>query len=448
MLKNIRLKKGLKIRLKGSAEKILNNLPLSKIYSISPLDFPGLTPKMRVKAGEEVLAGDTIFVDKYNPEILFSSPISGKILEVVRGERRLITNITIEPTAEINYKKFEIPSNLNKESITKILLESGVWPFIRQRPYSIVAKPTDTPKAIFISGFDNAPLAPDYDFVLETEKQSFAKGIEILSHLTEGKINIGVDGNNAVSPVFSELKNVEITSFTGPHPSSTVGVQIHHTNPINKGDIIWYVNPQDVLFIARLFDKGIFDAKRIVASTGSEVNKAQYFKTMLGASITEIVKDNVAEGELRYISGNVLTGTKIEANGYVGFYHSQISVIPEGNYSEFLGWGMPGLNKFSPSKTFFSYLFPKKQFTLDTNFHGGGRAFVLTGEYEKVVPMDIYPQFLLKAILAEDIDKMEELGIYEVSEEDFALCEYVCTSKQPVQQILRDGFNLMIKEMG
>ena len=445
----VRLKKGLDIKLKGGANKVLAGEVVAEIYGVKPVDFPGLTPKLNVREGDKVLAGSPIFHDKLRPEILFTSPVSGEILYINRGDRRKLLEIVIQKSGDesIDFGKAD-PAGLSREKIREALLKSGLWPTIRQRPYNVVAHSNDVPSAIFISGFDTAPLAPDYNFVIDNSSEaSFRKGITALGKLTDGKINLILNGKGDSSEILKKASGVEISYISGPHPAGNVGVQIHHIRPINKGDKVWTVNLQDVLAIGRLFEEGVYRNDRIIALTGSEVLNAQYYKIRYGASVSSVVSDNVKSGNLRYISGNVLTGTRIEADGFLGFYDSQVTVIPEGDYFEFFGWMMPGLDKFSFSKTFASSLIPRKSYSLDTNFHGGERAFVMTGMYEKVLPMDIYPMQLLKAILAEDIEMMENLGIYEIAEEDFALCEYICPSKIEIQSIVRKGIDLMIREM-
>lgn len=327
------------------------------------------------------------------------------------------------------------------------LLESGVWPLIKQRPYDIIADPMSTPKAVFVSAFDSAPLAPDYDLILNNQSKDLQTGIDCLCKLCNKNVNLGLQENTPSASVFTKLQHVDINYFAGPHPAGNVGVQIHHLNPINKGEQVWVVNIQDVAIIGRLFNEGRFDARKIIALAGSEVTKPQYYHSILGASIQDLTAGKLKNAvEQRIISGNVLTGTRVVPEGHLGYYDNQITVIPEGNNYEFLGWAAPGFNKFSASRLFPSFLCPKKHYTLDTNYHGERRAFVVTGQYEKVFPMDIYPVYLLKAVLAQDIDRMEQLGIYEVVPEDMALCEFVCTSKTPVQKILSDGIELMMKE--
>ena len=448
MSKVIKLKKGLDIKLNGEAEKLVLNASQVNFCGLKPTDFRGLTPKLNVKVGDVVKAGDILFIDKIHPEIKFSSPVSGTVEAINRGERRKLLEVVVKADAEILYKDFgktEI-NQLNRDEVINRLLDSGVWPVIKQRPYDIIADPANTPKAIFVSAFDSSPLAPDYELVLKGQEKDLQTGFDCLKKLCNKNVNLGIRAN-ATTSLFANLQNVDITSYAGKHPVGNVGIQIHHTNPINKGEQIWVVNIQDVAIIGRLFNEGRFDARKVIAIAGSEVIKPQYYNTVLGASIQELTASKLKnEVEQRIISGSVLTGTKVEANGYLGYYDNQIVIIPEGNNYEFLGWATPGFNKFSASKLFPSFLFPKKRYTLDANYHGERRAFVVTGQYEAVLPMDIYPIFLLKAILAQDIDQMEQLGIYEIAPEDMALCEFVCTSKIPVQQIVSDGILLMIKE--
>lgn len=446
---SVKLKKGFDLRIQGIAEKKLAGEIQSVSYAVKPVDFPGLVPRLAVKPGDNVQAGTPLFIDKLRPEIKFTSPVSGLVIASERGDRRKLLEVVVEKKGDefVDFGKAD-PSKINREQIKNHLLESGLWPAIRQRPYNIIARPHDVPKAIFISGFDTSPLAPDFNFIMDNSSSSFFQtGLTALTKLTEGRVNLILNGKGEASESLKKCTGVEISYFSGPHPAGNVGVQIHHLNPINKGEIVWVVNLQDVLSVGRLFEEGIYKHERIVALTGSEVLHPQYYKILSGASVESMLRDNVKDGHLRIISGNVLTGTRIRSDGYLGYYDSQVTVIPEGDYYEFFGWAMPGLNKFSFSKTFASSLIPKKSYNLDTNMHGEERAFVMTGKYEQVVPMDIYPMQLLKAILAQDVELMENLGIYEIAEEDFALCEFICSSKIEIQSIVRQGLDLMIKEM-
>jgi len=445
----IRIRKGLDIRLKGTAERVIVKPEPASSYGVKPIDFYGIVPKLLVQPDDQVKAGTPLFFDKYHPDVLFVSPVSGKVTAVHRGERRIIQEIVVTPDGQDDHLVFpqDDPLSLSRDEVVKTLLKSGCWPYIRQRPYGIIADPKDTPKSIFVSGFDTAPLAPDIDFILSGYKEEFQTGINVLKQLTQGNVFLNIPDDISSISVYPHISNAKITRFKGPHPAGNVGIQIHHLDPINKGDIVWYVNPQDVLILGRLFLHGIYDASKLVALTGSEVHHCRYYHVMAGASIRPMVENNVQSGDLRYISGNVLTGRKIPADGYVGFYDSQVTVIPEGRHFELLGWAMPGFNKVSASRTFFSWMRPGHEYRLDTNMNGAQRAYVLTGQYEKVLPMDIYPVNLIKAILVEDVDLMEKLGIYEASEEDFALCEFVCTSKINVQEIIRNGLDLIRKEM-
>ncbi|MCB8999730.1 MAG: Na(+)-translocating NADH-quinone reductase subunit A [Bacteroidales bacterium] len=445
----IRIKKGLDIKLQGKAEKNLVNVEPSGLYAIKPTDFTGLTPKACVKPEELVKVGSPLFFDKSRPEMKFTSPVSGKVIDISRGEKRKILAIIVESDGKNDSIKFAAgdPSGLSREKIIGVLLESGLWPSFKQRPYNVIADPSQTPKSIFISGFDSAPLAADLNFILKDSEKEFQVGINALKKLTEGKIHLGLPDGEDLCAAFKNATGVERHYFKGPHPAGNVGIQIHHIDPINKGDIVWTITPQNVVSFGRFFTSGHIDNSLTIALTGSEVLKPAYYKITRGASITNLVKDNVNTGDIRYISGNVLTGTRITKDGFIGFYDNQITVIPEGKYYEPFGWALPGLGKFSVSRAFVSWLMPSKQYKLDTNMKGGVRAYVMTGQYEKVFPMDIYPVHLIKAILAENIDKMEQLGIYEVAEEDMALCEFVCTSKIEVQSILRKGLDMMKKEM-
>ncbi len=422
-------------------------------YALTPDDYIGVTPKLLVKVDDTVKAGTPLFFDKKHPEILFTSPVSGTVTAINRGEKRKILNIIIRPSQEREYEEFNVPKaeELTAESLKELMLKSGLWPFVIQRPYGIIADPADTPRDIFVSGFDSAPLAADFDFILQTSGDDFAAGIEAIKKLTPGKVHLGLS-DESHSKIFAKLEDkVQIDTFSGPHPAGNVGVQIHHVAPINKGETVWTMDVHSLIFLGRLLKTGKLDMSKVVALAGACVEKPRYYRIISGArvdSITEGALKPVKEGRsVRVISGNVLTGKKIAEDGFVSFYANTVTVIPEGDYYEMFGWIAPSLNKFSMSHSYFSWLTPKKSYNLDTNLNGGQRALVVSGQYEKVLPMDIYPVYLIKAILAGDIDKMENLGIYEVIEEDLALCEFVCTSKTEVQQIVRQGIDLLIKEL-
>ena len=444
----VKIKKGANILLKGSADKIVGDAPAESTFAIKPDDFVGVNPKMLLKQGAKVEAGTAIFYDKNDERIKFTAPVSGEIAEIRRGAKRKILEIVILADKEIKFKDFGKSdiSSLSRDHIVSTLLDSGVWPFIKQRPFDVIANPSDKPKAIFISAFNSGPLAEDYDFIMHRQDDIFQKGIDVLSKLTEGVVHLNINGSIKADNTFCNAKNVQINKISGPHPAGNVGIQIHHIDPINKGEVVWVVNPQDVAVIGKLFTEGKYDASRTIALCGSRIKAPKYFKTRMGASIKNLLKENMVEGNNRVISGNILTGSKIDENNFIGFYDHEITVIPEGGNQQFFGWMGLGLNKFSLSKTFFSWMTPNREYDLNSNMNGEERAFVVTGEYEKVFPMDIYPVHLLKAILIEDIELMENLGIYEVSPEDFALAEYACTSKINVQDIVRQGLDLVHKE--
>ncbi|MGZ8553735.1 MAG: Na(+)-translocating NADH-quinone reductase subunit A [Chitinophagaceae bacterium] len=450
MSKYIKIKKGLNINLVGEAAKMVIDLPWPETFAIKPPDFIGVTPALAVQQGDEVMAGSVLFTDKNNEPIKFCSPVSGEIIEIVRGEKRKILEIKILADKEILYVDFEKarPDELSRENIIAALLNSGAWPFIRQRPFGIIANPNEIPKSIFISAFDSSPLAPDYNFIMQENDPAFQAGLDALRKLTTGKVHLNINADAITAAIFTNAKGVQVNKISGPHPAGNVGVQIHHIDPVNKGETVWCINVQDVLIIGRLFESGKFDAVKTIAVAGSQVKHPKYYKTITGNSIRNMIADaGLKEGVSRIISGNVLTGKQIEAEDFLGFYDSQLTIIPEGHEPEFIGWLKPGFDKLSMSRTFFSWLTPGKKHDLNTNMHGEERPFVVTGEYEKVFPMDIYPVHLLKSILIEDIELMENLGIYEVVEEDFALCEFICTSKIESQDIIRKGLDIIRKEL-
>ncbi|HBH05192.1 MAG TPA: NADH:ubiquinone reductase (Na(+)-transporting) subunit A [Flavobacteriales bacterium] len=452
MSRTIKLKKGFDINLKGKAKTEVVEGVLPDTYALKPDDFQGINrPKLLVKEGDNVKAGTPMMYDKMNDKVMFCAPVSGEVVEIKRGEKRKILELKILADKEVEYETFEKFSisdldSLDPEKAKELISKSGVWPNIVQRPFGTIANPDETPRSIHISAFDSSPLAPDYDFIFKGDEDYFQAGIDVLNKLTDGKTHLGLDGRKEVSKVFAHAKNVEITKFTGKHPIGNVGIQIHHTQPINKGDMVWTVSPSGVVQIGKLFLEGKYDATKIVALAGSEVKNPQYYKTYNGACVNKMLENNMASDQVRVVSGNVLSGTKIDKNGFLGFYDQLISVIPEGDYYEMFGWILPSFDKLSFQRAFglFSWLNPgKKEYVVDSNTHGEKRAFVQSGVFEKVMPMDIYPTHLLKAILAEDFDEMEALGIYEVIEEDMALCEFVDVSKHNVQSILRDGLELL-----
>ena len=424
MSNTISIRKGLNIRLVGEATKEIREVPVSGLIGISPLDFHGLIPKMAVKEGDAVLVGDVLFFDKKKESIKFVSPVSGTIKEIVRGEKRRIMNILIDSDGKQEAKKFTIKkvNDCSAEEIKNLLLESGFWSSMKQRPLDIIADPSNTAKGLYVSSFDSAPLAPDYEFVLKNDMEALQTGFDALSVLMEGKVHLSSQPNSS----FSGIKGVTHHNFEGLHPAGNVGTQIHHIDPVNKGEFVWSMNIQEVAAIGKLMSSGCVDAKRLIALTGSEVNSTTYLSITRGTLMETLLKNTVDAENVRYISGNVLTGERKQLTDYLGHYHNQVTVIPEGNeYKFFLtsGWLGHGFDKFSNSRLFPTFLLPKsKKFRLDTNTNGEERAFVVSGELERVFPFDILPVQLTKAAITDDIDAMESLGIYEVAPEDFALC--------------------------
>ncbi|MCC8172166.1 MAG: Na(+)-translocating NADH-quinone reductase subunit A [Parabacteroides sp.] len=442
----IKIKKGLDINLKGKASEAMLGGGQSETYAIVPDSFNGITPKVTARVGDKVKAGSVLMVDKNRPEIKFVSPVSGEVIAVNRGEKRKVLSIVVKPDAKNEYEDFGVKkvTSLTGEQIKEALLNAGMWPYIKQRPYDRVANPEDTPRDIFVSAFYTAPLAPDFDFILKGQEADFQAGLDALAKLTPGKVYVGVKNGSAVAP-----KGVETVLFEGPHPAGNVGVQINHIKPVNKGETVWTVNPADVIVIGRLFNKGIADFTRLVVVTGSQTSERGYVKSMAGATIASLLKGRMLPGNNRIISGNVLTGVRVTENDYLYAYDNQVTVIPEGDdVYELFGWAMPRFDQFSQSHTYFSWLLGKgKEYVMDARIKGGKRAMILSNEYDQVFPMDIMPEYLLKAIIAFDIDKMENLGIYEVAPEDFALCEFVDISKIEIQKIVREGLDQLYKEM-
>ena len=448
MSKNIKIRKGANIKLEGAAERVKADAPRAKSFAVKPTDFHGLVPKLMVKEGDSVKAGSPLFYDKANEHLKFTSPVSGKVSEILRGAKRKILEVRVEANASNEFESFNTSDVSSDVKVKELLMSSGMWGYLKQLPYDIIANPQDTPKSIFVSAFDSAPLGADYDFILHGQKESFQTGIDALSKLTKGKIHLGLRGESTPDVTFKESKGVEKNTFSGPHPAGNVGIHVHHIDPVNKGEKVWTINAQSVAIIGRFLQTGKADFSKTIALAGSEVEKPRYLNTISGAQVSSLVEGQVSKEDNRIISGNVLTGTQISADGYLGFHNDVVTVIPEGREPQFMGWLAPNFHKFSLSKSYFSWLMPNKKFALNTNMNGEDRAYVMTGQYESVLPMDIYPVHLIKAIMTKDIDKMEQLGIYEVSPADFALCEFACTSKMEVQKILREGLDLAIEELG
>ena len=450
MSNDIRIKKGLDIKLKGTAEKAKENAIVSNFCTIRPEDFHGVIPKMIAKVGSKVKAGETVFYDKANEAVKFASPVSGEIVEITRGAKRRILAIRIQADKEQSYQDFgKLDNNTDATAIKSRLLESGCWAFIKQRPYDVIANTEKLPKAIFISGYASAPLAADYDFTLEGKENELQAAVTALGKLTEGTVHVSI-GKNSNSPL-AGLAGVTHHKVSGPHPSGNVGTQINMIDPVNKGETVWTVSPQDLVIIGELLLTGKFNAERIVALVGSSVEQPRYFTTKIGSEVATMIYDKgiSKDANVRIISGNVLSGNQVAPDGALDYYSNVISIIPEGDDYEFFGWNKPVFNKVSTSRAFtFSWLNPNKQYDLNTNTNGEHRAFVVTGSYEEVFPLDIYPMQILKACMYKDLDEMEALGMYEVAPEDFALTEFICVSKQPHQKIIREGLDLMLKEIG
>jgi Na+-transporting NADH:ubiquinone oxidoreductase subunit A len=435
MSKHVNIKRGLDIKLDGVAEKVTSESS-SNVFALKPTDFQGVSPKLILKQGAKVEAGTAVYFDKNKPAVQFCSPVSGEITEIRRGEKRKILEIVISSDNSSSSKKFS-PKSGSRQEVIDSLCEGGMWPFIKQRPFDIMANPTDMPKSIFVTAFNTEPLTADFDYALYGQDSDFQKGLDVLAKLTDGSVHLNIHTERTASSMFKNASGVTKNTVSGPHPSGNVGIQLNKIEPINKGETVWTLNALGVTTIGKFFNTGNYDVSRLVAVAGGKVNKPKYVKTVAGALVSNIVDGNINNDNTRVISGGVLTGTKVGMEGFLGFYDSTIVAIKEGNQTELFGWLTPGTDKFSLSRTFLSFLMPGKSYDLNTNLHGEHRSFVMSNEYEKVFPMDIYPVQLIKECLSYDLEKMEAMGIYEVAPEDFALCEFVCTSKTEVQDIIR-----------
>lgn len=444
----IKLRKGLNLNLKGKPAEEVTNVTATGQYALVPDDFHGVTPKVVVKEGEKVKAGGALFVDKNHPEVKFVSPVSGTVTAVERGERRKVLSVRVEADAQqefVDFGKLDL-QKMSAKDVLDILCEAGLFAYFVERPYAVTANPDASPKAIFVSAFDSMPLAQNFEFVLKGQEAEFQKGLDALSKIA--KTYLGVSAQQQAKAL-TEARNVEVNVFDGPNPAGNVGVQINHVSPINKGEIVWTVGAEEVIFIGRLFQAGKVDFTRTVAVGGSEVKHPAYTKLAVGAQLTNVFQGNVSDGKsLRFINGNVLTGSVVARDGFLAAHATTLTVIPEGDdCHELFGWIAPRFNQFSVSRSYFSWLFgKKKEYVFDARVKGGERHIIMSGEYDKVFPMDIYAGYLVKAVITGDIDRMEALGIYEVAPEDFAVAEFVDSSKVELQRIIRQGLDMLRKE--
>ena len=440
MAKVIKLRKGLDINLKGKAALETTSVKCPGEYALVPDDFTGVKPKVVVKEGDNVLVGDALFVDKLHPEVKFVSPVSGTVSMVERGDRRKLLSIRVKSDGKQTARTFD-----TKQDTKTLLLESGMFAFLRQRPYDVVANPEDKPKAIFVSGFNSMPLSQDFEYALKGEEKAFQAGISALAKLA--KVHLGVSARQT-SSALTGATDCEVTVFDGPAPAGNVGVQINHVDPVNKGEVVWTLGAEEVLFIGRLMATGRVDLTRTVALAGSEVKKPCYAKMLVGQKLSTLLQGQVdLSAGIRIINGNVMTGLKTTADGYLAAHATEVNVIPEGDHAdEFMGWIMPRFGTFSTHRSYFSWLCGKKEYVFDARVKGGERHMIMSGEYDKVFPMDIYAGYLIKAIITGDIDRQEALGIYEVAPEDFAVAEFVDSSKLELQRIVRQGLDILRKE--
>ena len=435
------------MNLKGKAVKEKTNIVRGSELALTPDAFVGMTPKVVVKEGDMVKAGDALFVNKQYPDVKFASPVSGQVSAVIRGERRKVLCVKVKADQEqqyVDYGKKDV-AQLDGEAVKQALLEAGLFGYIDQLPYAVSTNPETQPKAIFVSALRDKPLAADFEFELESNENDFQTGLTALSKMAKTYLGIG---SQQTATALTQAKDVEVNIFDGPCPAGNVGVQVNHLDPVNKGETVWTVDPSAVIFFGRLFNTGKVDLRRLIAVAGSEVERPAYVEAVVGDRVGDLLAGNLKEGKnLRIINGNVLTGKPCSLDDYVGAHTSEITVIPEGDDAdEFLGWILPRFKQFSVNRSYFSWLCGKKSYALDARIKGGERHMIMSGEYDKVLPMDIYGEYLIKAIIAGDIDRQEALGIYEVSPEDFALAEFVDSSKLELQRIVREGLDVLRKE--
>ena len=435
------------MNLKGKAVKEKTNIVRGSELALTPDAFVGMTPKVVVKEGDMVKAGDALFVNKQYPDVKFASPVSGQVSAVIRGERRKVLCVKVKADQEqqyVDYGKKDV-AQLDGEAVKQALLEAGLFGYIDQLPYAVSTNPETQPKAIFVSALRDKPLAADFEFELEGNENDFQTGLTALSKMAKTYLGIG---SQQTATALTQAKDVEVNIFDGPCPAGNVGVQVNHLDPVNKGETVWTVDPSAVIFFGRLFNTGKVDLRRLIAVAGSEVERPAYVEAVVGDRVGDLLAGNLKEGKnLRIINGNVLTGKPCSLDDYVGAHTSEITVIPEGDDAdEFLGWILPRFKQFSVNRSYFSWLCGKKSYALDARIKGGERHMIMSGEYDKVLPMDIYGEYLIKAIIAGDIDRQEALGIYEVSPEDFALAEFVDSSQLELQRIVREGLDVLRKE--
>ena len=446
MINLIETHKGLDIQLAGKASEKKTKLGVVSDYALVPDDFTGIVPKVVVKEGDHVLAGDPLFVNKNFPEVRFASPVSGIVEAVVRGDRRKVLCVKVKADDSQEYRDFGSKNvdSLDGNGVRSLLLEAGLFGYINQLPYAVSTTPDTTPKAIFVSAFRDMPLAGDFDFEVKGQETDFQTGITALSKIAQ--VNVGISSKSQ-NETLRNLKDATVTAWQGPCPAANVGVHVNHLCPVNKGEVVWTVDPVAVIFIGRLFNTGKVDLRRTIAVAGSEVVEPHYVDALVGTPLKAILEGNVREGAVRIINGNPLTGRKDSLDGYLGAHTSEVTVIPEGDDAdEMLGWIMPRLGHFSANRSYFSWLLGKRDYKLDARVKGGKRNMIMSGEYDKVLPMDIYGEYLIKAIIAGDIDKQEQLGIYEVAPEDFAVAEFVDSSKLELQSLVRKGLDTLRKE--
>ncbi|MGC9422186.1 MULTISPECIES: Na(+)-translocating NADH-quinone reductase subunit A [Vibrio] len=444
----ITIKKGLDLPIAGTPAQVINDgVAVTKVALLGE-EYVGMRPTMHVRVGDEVKKAQVLFEDKKNPGVLFTSPVCGKVIEVNRGAKRVLQSVVIEVSGDeqITFNKFEANqlASLDRDAVRAQLVESGLWTALRTRPFSKVPAIDSHTKAIFVTAMDTNPLAADPSVIINEQSEAFIAGLDVLSALTEGKVYVCKKGTSLPR---SSQNNVEEHVFDGPHPAGLAGTHMHFLYPVNAENVAWSINYQDVIAFGKLFLTGELYNERIVSLAGPVVNHPRLLRTVMGASLDELTNNELMPGEVRIISGSVLSG--VQASGphaYLGRYHLQVSVLREGREKEFLGWAAPGKNRFSVTRSFLGHLFKGQLFNMTTSTNGSDRAMVPIGNYEKIMPLDMEPTLLLRDLCAGDTDNAQRLGVLELDEEDLALCTFVCPGKYEYGAILRECLDKIEKE--
>ncbi|MEZ9778141.1 Na(+)-translocating NADH-quinone reductase subunit A [Vibrio sp. 10N.261.54.A5] len=444
----ITIKKGLDLPIAGTPSQVINDGKSITKVALLGEEYVGMRPTMHARVGDEVKKGQVLFADKKNPGVVFTSPASGKVIEVNRGAKRVLQSVVIEVAGneQITFNSYEANqlASIDRETVKAQLVESGAWTALRTRPFSKVPAVDSETQAIFVTAMDTNPLAAEPELIINEQSDAFVAGLDLLSTLTNGKVYVCKKGTSLPR---SAQSNVEEHVFDGPHPAGLAGTHMHYLYPVNAQNVAWSINYQDVIAFGKLFLTGEIYSERVVSLAGPVVNNPRLVRTQIGASLEELTDSELMPGEVRLISGSVLSG--VHASGphaYLGRYHQQVSVLREGRDKELFGWAMPGKNKFSVTRSFLGHVFKGQLFNMTTTTNGSDRSMVPIGNYEKVMPLDMEPTLLLRDLCAGDVDSAQALGALELDEEDLALCTFVCPGKYEYGQLLRECLDTIVKE--